>query len=339
MVGEAEAPCPTVARWKSTFLLALFFAVWILILHSFQRSPDNVGGHGESCKKESHSPSSPACTTGMSVYVYDLPAKFNSGLLEDYHHLNIYTDMCPYVAKGRLGQPIQELSLSWPAYSTPHSTVGCIASSKFHEQNLTLRDALAVELVQYLDVLPWWQRNGGRDHFLALVRTAWDFMRKPSQGPKSGANVLLNLPAVSNMSVLTVERQPWGPVDLISSPSLGGGKGLQKATIRDELIKQCAGSSKSRHIKCVGGQEDSYEYSVFIDAKGGRTLGMKTGMLSKIGRDKEEKMRNKVIELIPRLTFAHPNATNLGFKDDTDVTPEALSDHVRSQLSSQVQRN
>jgi hypothetical protein len=35
-------------------------------------------------------------------YVYSLLAEFNLGLVEDCHHLNVYTDMCPHVANSGL---------------------------------------------------------------------------------------------------------------------------------------------------------------------------------------------------------------------------------------------
>jgi len=37
-----------------------------------------------------------------------------------------------------------------------------------------------------------------------------------------------------------------------------------------------------------------------------------------------ERMRSAVINLMPRLTYAHPNATDLGFQDAVDVALEAL---------------
>ncbi|MBZ5798180.1 glycosyltransferase family 47 protein, partial [Burkholderia contaminans] len=72
---------------------------------------------------------------------------------------------------------------------------GLHASSKFREANLTARDELAVQLVDYLQSQPWFLRNSGKDHFLVLGRTAWDFMRTDG-GSDFGANTLLNLHAV-----------------------------------------------------------------------------------------------------------------------------------------------
>lgn len=261
---------------------------------------------------------------------------------------------------------------------------------------------------------------------ITLGRTAWDFMRNRNKGPDFGANVLLDLPAVLNMSVLTVERQPWSGTNQFGMPypsyfhptmldqvqtwqdkvrrserphlfSFIGGprKGLEKAAVRDELIRQCEGSSKCMLMKCVGGDsqchdpvtilkammssrfclqapgdsftrrstfdsvlagcipvffsrhtaytqyswflpEDHDEYSVFMEAENGDALRAKIeAVLSSIPEERVAELRSKVIELIPRLTYAHPNATNLGFKDAVDVALEQLARHIRSHLSSQ----
>ncbi|OWM66937.1 probable xyloglucan galactosyltransferase GT17 [Punica granatum] len=450
----------TAARWKHGLLLALFLALWFLLL--IFRLQDSPAHQTKDVKtnapaKPDRSPATLAatCDGGDMVYIYELPPKFNFGLLNDCRRLNIYMDMCPHVANRGLGQPVAPV-LGPGRWHATHQFIGemifharmerhpcrtndparahifyvpfyggLYASSKFREQDLRSRDELAVELAEYLQGFPWWQRHGGRDHFLALGRTAWDFMRKSNQGPDFGANVLLDLPAIKNMSVLTVERQPWSGLNQYGMPypsyfhpttldqmltwqdkvrqserpylfSFIGGprKGLEKAAVRDELIKQCAESSQCRLMKCVGGDskchspveilkammssrfclqapgdsftrrstfdsvlagcipvffsrhtaytqymwflpEDHSEYSVYVDAESGGALTTKIeDVLSKISAERVEKMRSKVVELIPRLTYAHPNATNLGFKDAVDVALETLARHVKSELSS-----
>ncbi|KAI4357070.1 hypothetical protein L6164_001043 [Bauhinia variegata] len=126
----------------------------------------------------------------------------------------------------------------------------------FRESN-HIRDNLAVDLVDYLQSQPWWQRSNGKDHVVALGRTAWDFMRDNS-GPDFGANNLLNLPRVQNMSVLTVERQPWK------------------------------------------GSNQYEKYSVYLDEKG----------------DGRKRIERRWYFLC---TYAHPNASDAGFKDAVDV--------------------
>ncbi|KAF5735656.1 Exostosin family protein [Tripterygium wilfordii] len=389
----------------------------------------------------------PTCRSRVSLYVYDLPEEFNVGLLKDCRHLNVYTDMCPHVANSGLGQPLQDMddgsttgswfatnqfmaemlfharALNHPCRTRDPARAnlfyvpfygGLHMSSKVREPNHALRDDLAVRLVDYLQSQTWWHRNHGRDHFITLGRTAWDF-RRGEGGPDFGANSLINLPTVQNMSVLTVERQPWQGHNQYGIPypsyfhpmtslavltwqekvghshrphlfSFIGGprKGVEKAAaIRDELINQCSQSRKCKLLKCDNeGRNDCHdpkrvldimvesefclqapgdsftrrstfdavlagcvpvffsphtaytqykwyfpeeygEYSVFIDVeKGNVSVEVE---LMKIGKERVEEMRKRVIDLIPRVSYLHSNASDVGFEDAVDVALEGLS--------------
>lgn len=440
-----------------TLFLSVFLFAWFLVLVFWFPPNPNLNNHNNhNFNNVGH-----CDIANFSVYVYDMPAEFNVGLLEDCRHLNIYTDMCPHVANRGLGQPISVMGLpaaeptAMPSWFATHQFIaemifharvenhpcrtrdprraslfyvpfygGLHASSKFREPNLTARDVLAVRLADFLESQPFWERNQGKDHFIALGRTAWDFMRSDN-GPDFGANCLLNLPAVMNMSVMTVERNPWNganqhgipypsyfhpstwqqmstwqdEVKRASRPNLfsfigGPRKGLEKAAIREELIKQCAGSDRCELLQCEPGQykchepvevlrvmrrsefclqapgdsftrrstfdsvlagcvpvffsrhtaytqykwflpEDAREYSVYIDEKSEES-GRIEEVLGRIPRERVERMREKVVELIPTLTYAHPNATaaDLGFHDAVDVALASLADHVRRNLVS-----
>ncbi|XP_068314603.1 probable xyloglucan galactosyltransferase GT17 [Pyrus communis] len=175
------------------------------------------------------------CDKNISVYVYNLPAKFNLGLLDHCHNLNVHTDMCPHVANSGLGQPLLNSSGGWfatnqftaemifharvenhpcrtwdPARATlfyvPYYG-GLHVSNKFRERNLTARDELDVSLVDFIQSQPWWQKHNGKDHFMALGRIVRDFTRK-SGDRDYGAGRLLNFPAVKTMSFLIIERHP-----------------------------------------------------------------------------------------------------------------------------------
>ncbi|KAM1068325.1 hypothetical protein ACFX2B_000308 [Malus domestica] len=390
----------------------------------------------------------PTCYPSVSVYVYPLPAKFNLGLLDNCHILNVYTNMCPHVANRGLGQPHPQLGSAASWFATHqfiaemifHARVenhpcrtldpgratlfyvpfygGLHASSNFKEANLTARDELTVDLVDYVQSQPWWKRHNGRDHFIALGRTAWDFMRA-ADGPDFGANSLLNLPAVKNMSVLTVERHPWQgsnqhglPYPSYFHPStwqemvawqnkvremerahlfsfIGGPrKGLEKAAVRNEFIRQCGESTRCMLLKCGSGASKCHEpsevlkvmsesqfclqapgdsftrrstfdsvlagcipvfssphtaytqykwflpgdvstYSVYIEEKSDASKRIEEELL-KIPSEKVTAMREKLIELIPSLTYAHPNATNLGFGDAVDVALASLAKHIQT---------
>lgn len=304
---------------------------------------------------------------------------------------------------------------------------GLHVSSMFRENNHTVRDSLAVDLVDFIKSQPWWNRHNGVDHFLGLGRTAWDFMRTES-GPDFGANLLLNLPPVKNMSVLTVERQPWEGLNQNGIPypsyfhpttnqemltwqnqmrqterpflfSFVGGKrkGLGKAKIRDELVEQCGESTQCELVKCGSGSSkchkpmvvlsvmrksrfclqapgDSFtrrstfdsilagcipvffsphtaytqyawyfpekksDYSVFIDEK--EAVGKKKieKVLMGISSEEVERMREVVINLIPSVTYAHPNASEVGFKDAVDVVLQRLSRNVLDKIGDWEER-
>ena len=70
-------------------------------------------------------------------------------------------------------------------------------------------------------------------------------------------------------------------------------------------------------------------YSVYIEDD--RTESIEEELL-KVHKNSVKKMRQRVIDLIPTLTYAHPNATvtgqHLGFKDAVDVALSALSNQL-----------
>ncbi|XAR53217.1 hypothetical protein NMG60_11021681 [Bertholletia excelsa] len=264
------------------------------------------------------------CKENYRVYVYDLPAKFNVGLLKECRLLNMYTDMCPHVANAGLGQPLgfqdglggrgnwffthqflaemifharlekhpcrtrdpnQATLFYLPFYGGLH------ASSKFG-------DVLALEFSQFVmnnnSGTWWWKKHQGRNHFIVLGRTVWDFLRScstDSQDDTFGSSCLLKLfPLVHNMSVLTVERNPWEgsnqhgiPYPSYFHPSssdqlltwqrkmievqrphlfsfVGAPRsGVEKAAVRGDIIRQCQESSRCNLLKCGPGASKCHE--------------------------------------------------------------------------------
>lgn len=74
------------------------------------------------------------------------------------------------------------------------------------------------------------------------------------------------------------------------------------------------------------------EWSVFIEPD---RWGSIEEELNRIDKDRVEKMREKVIEMIPLVTYAHPNASfgELGFEDAVDVALMELTKHVNTLAS------
>ncbi|XP_077210262.1 exostosin family protein [Tasmannia lanceolata] len=428
---------------KYPLYIIFFFFLWFFLLFYWFPNTGSVklfvpsdGGESTNIRRKCNG-------TGL-FFMYELPEKFNSGLLRECKNLSMYTDMCPHVANRGLGQPLGKASwyathqfiaeMIFHARAEQHecrtwdpsdATLfyvpfygGLHVSSKFGEPDWSVRDRLAIELEDYLSQQPAWQRHQGGDHFLALGRTAWDFMRSQS-GADFGANILLKLPRVMNMSVLTVERHPWeGPNQLgipyasYFHPStsdemltwqdtmrrsdrphlftfVGATRtGVEKAAARDEILRQCAESTRCHPLKCARGASECHdpnrvlsvmsqsvfcmqppgdsftrrsvfdsvlagcipvffsphtaytqykwylpsdpsEYSVYIPEE---KVSRIEEQLVKIPSYKVERMRNTVINLIPGLTYSHPNATGMGFRDAVDIALEQLSKHMRERF-------
>ncbi|MCD9641025.1 hypothetical protein HAX54_026838 [Datura stramonium] len=389
---------------KVVVLLTTCFMIWFLFLLGF--SPKRI-------QRQLLSTTAAECRDNFSVYVYKLPTKYNFDLLRDCSNLNIYTDMCPHITNNGLGKTLPEMGSSW---FTTHQLIaeliihariqnhpcrtedadkstllyvpfygGLHVSSKFREPNYTVRDALAVELVEYIQESKWWKKNSGRDHFMAFGRTVWDFTRS-DEVADFGANKLLNMSPVQNMSVLLVERHPWeghnqygipypsyfhpstssemvewqnkmSYMDRIHLFSFVGAPrtGKKKVITRDRVIKQCEKSSdsytrRSTFDSMLAGcipvffsnhtaysqyqwflPSDPTTYSVYIDIERNHTISIEEELL-KIPKEEVERKRRTVIQLIPKLTYAHPNSTSYGFRDAVDIALKALSDHVSSFL-------
>ncbi|RXH75606.1 hypothetical protein DVH24_039305 [Malus domestica] len=76
---------------------------------------------------------------------------------------------------------------------------------------------------------------------------------------------------------------------------------------------------------------DESTYSVYIDEKSDASKRIDEELL-KIPKEKVTAMREKLIELIPSLTYALPNATNLGFGDAVDIALASLAKHVQKMI-------
>ncbi|CAN1845327.1 Probable xyloglucan galactosyltransferase GT17 [Linum perenne] len=290
-----------------SYLFPLLFLSLCILFLSLQRFHSPPAGRNPAAVCPHHLP---------LVYIYNLPSEFNAGLLDNCAHLNSYTDMCPYVANRGLGRPLYDGGSSPPSptwYAThqfigemifharlenhPCRTVdpttadlfyvpfygGLHQSSMAREMNLTARDHLAVQLARHLS---WLTRRQGRDHFLVLGRTAWDFMRTDDDGNGGGAlnrdygaNVLLRLTALSNVTrqvgipypsyfhpfnvdqVRTWQTEVKGSRrpylwSFIGAPRKGGGI----AAVREELMRQCSESRRCKLVNCTMSEENEHRF-------------------------------------------------------------------------------
>lgn len=54
--------------------------------------------------------------------------------------------------------------------------------------------------------------------------------------------------------------------------------------------------------------------------------------LSRISENEVVQMREAVIEMIPKMTYAHPNATNYDLPDAVDIALEALAKQAKAKV-------
>jgi len=75
--------------------------------------------------------------------------------------------------------------------------------------------------------------------------------------------------------------------------------------------------------------DDKRSYSVFMDEKNNTHIEQE---LLRISENEVVQMREIVIDLIPRLTYAHPNSTNYDLPDAVDIALEALAKQARDNV-------
>ncbi|GLJ13079.1 hypothetical protein SUGI_0204790 [Cryptomeria japonica] len=90
--------------------------------------------------------------------------------------------------------------------------------------------------------------------------------------------------------------------------------------------KQAAYTQYTWHLPA-----DPKEYSVFINKDDVVFGGLKIGeVLANISRAEIVRMREKVIELIPRVVYRKPEATDVGFKDAFDFAIEGVLQRIKN---------
>ncbi|KAK9079655.1 hypothetical protein SSX86_001328 [Deinandra increscens subsp. villosa] len=172
---------------------------------------------------------------GRGIYVYELPPKFNKDLVAQCHDMVPWVDMCKYFSNNAFGEPIPELGNRWfktHQYSLEqifHSRVlnhpcrvydenraklfyvpyyGGLDILRWHFKNVSneVKDTLAYELVNWLEMQKPWDKNLGKDHVFVLGKISWDFRRKDHT---SWGTRFLELEEMQNPIKLMIERQPW----------------------------------------------------------------------------------------------------------------------------------
>ncbi|EFJ11280.1 galactosyltransferase-like protein [Selaginella moellendorffii] len=174
---------------------------------------------------------------GKRVYVYNLPAQLNEGLVKKCDkQLVCWLDFCRHLENYGFGQAIDR-SAGW--YATDaymlevifHSRIrnySCLTNDSSRADALfvpyyagfdalqylysggcvkTMQDRHGVELAKWLEKQAGdaWKRWNGRDHFMVMGRTSWDF----AVARGSWGTGIQGLDHVANMTTLYIERNPW----------------------------------------------------------------------------------------------------------------------------------
>jgi xyloglucan galactosyltransferase MUR3 len=221
---------------------------------------------------------------GRYIYMYDLPPRFNTDLVRDCGKLNIWVDMCPYVANSGMGEEGGAFSArGW--FGTDQFMLDVIFHGRMpHRRPVPRRRSVRAVLRQpglWLAQRPEWLAAGGRDHFFVAGRTAVEFSRIVD---KQWGTSLLRHPAMRDVTALVLETVPWTnndvavPYPTYFHPEMaadvaawqervrhaerrwlfsfaGAPRPGNSQTVRAEIIQQCGASSRCSLYHCgrVGG--------------------------------------------------------------------------------------
>ncbi|KAL0390218.1 UNVERIFIED_CONTAM: putative xyloglucan galactosyltransferase GT11 [Sesamum calycinum] len=183
---------------------------------------------------------------GRSIYVHDIPSRFNDDYIKQCRLMNKWHDMCQYFVDGgfgqRLGNPrrlfqptgwyvthqfsldviFHSIMKQYECLTNDSSTADAIyipyyggldvSRYLWDSYSYSVKDTDAHELFKWLRGKPEWNVMGGRDHFLVAGRITWDFRRAINDDSAWGNNLML-LPGSQNVTMVTIESSPWDQND------------------------------------------------------------------------------------------------------------------------------
>ncbi|KAJ0551760.1 putative exostosin [Helianthus annuus] len=183
------------------------------------------------------------------IYVYELPAYFNTELLENCHELNPWGSRCDTYSNDGLGRPAKQLAGVVPesltgawfwtdqfaseiiyhnrmlnyrcrtmdgeaatAYYIP-LYAGLAVGKYLWTDNYTAedRDRHCEMMLKWVHDQPYWNKSDGWDHFVTMGRITWDFRRSKKEDWGSGC---IYLPGMRNITRLLIERNSWDYFDV-----------------------------------------------------------------------------------------------------------------------------
>ncbi|KAF3457370.1 hypothetical protein FNV43_RR02027 [Rhamnella rubrinervis] len=252
--------------------------------------------------------------SGRYIYIQDLPRQFNEDLLNNCRIIEKSRDMCPFLSNEGFGTKLEDndskrvfTEKDWFLTSqfslevifhnrmkkykclTNDSSMASgifvpyysgLDAAQYLLYNVSVRDASAQKLVDFLAKRPEWKTMWGRDHFMIGGRVAWDY-RRQTDNEKDWGSKLMFLPESKNMTLLSIESSLWNndigiPYPTYFHPSkesvvfdwqermrkrerrylfsfAGAPRPGAEYSIRSELINQCKSSTEHcKFMACDG---------------------------------------------------------------------------------------
>ncbi|KAJ7535002.1 hypothetical protein O6H91_12G014000 [Diphasiastrum complanatum] len=255
---------------------------------------------------------------GRRVFMYDLPSKFNADLLQKCEYGVVsWLNFCYHASNDGLGQShenvSEETSMGKGWYNTDAYMLEVIFHSRMRRYSCLTNNSEAadaffvpyytgIDALRYLyaiekknvhmdkhgaDLVAWlehngssrWQQYAGKDHFMVMGRTSWDFVYSDAIRGAGWGTGISHLPHIVNMSTLLIEKRPWAeheqavPYPTSFHPSFselqtwinkvrnakrpylfafaGGMRPtMQDTTIRTRLLIQCSKSVSCMPVDC-----------------------------------------------------------------------------------------
>ncbi|XP_057768910.1 xyloglucan galactosyltransferase XLT2-like [Salvia miltiorrhiza] len=230
----------------SQLFLVIIFQVFII--HFLFRSPSKPASllHQDTQHKNIPAPEHGRRCKYGTVYVYDLPAKFNQDLLDHCDDLDPWHSRCKAVSNNGLGPRAasaavpENLAPAWywtdmfagevlyhsrmlrhecrttepesaTAFYIPFYAGLAVGKYLFTNYTARERDAPCTEMLRWVSDQPPWRRSGGANHFLMFGRMTWDFRRSRDDDWGSG---FIHMPLMKRVLRVGVERDPWDPLEV-----------------------------------------------------------------------------------------------------------------------------
>ncbi|GFZ18793.1 glycosyltransferase 18 [Actinidia rufa] len=161
------------------------------------------------------------------IYVYDLPAMFNTDLQHKCNDLDPWASKCKANLNSGFGPPAKELAGIVPeniftgvpesatAFYIPFYVGLAVGNYLWGNHTAKERDWHCEMMLKWVQNQKWWKRSNGADHMLMLMlgRLTWDFRRLTDADDDWGTK-FLQMPAMKNVIRLCVERSTWDPLEV-----------------------------------------------------------------------------------------------------------------------------